>query len=241
MRRVLVTGVIAVVGVALAVAPAGAMGKSSSGGEAAKSPRAILADAKAATSRPSSVAISGTVTTGGQQISLNIVSAHGAGGGTISLGDEKFNIVVARPNLYLKADAATWNKAGGTSGVGQLLADKWIRTTTSNQDFENLAVLVDVSELTHQISSTGTITKGAVTTFRGKRAIPLRNTSSSGDGGGTLYVAATGSPYILAIVGPSGKGQLLFGQYGSAKVPKAPKQSVDLSQLQLQTATTSSS
>jgi hypothetical protein len=228
MRRVLVSGAVAVVGVALWVLPASATSRSASNGEATKSPTTILADAKAATGATTTVRISGTVTSSGKQTSLNIVSAQGSGGGTITTGGATFNIVVVPPNVYLKAEKASWTKLAGSAATGQLLANKWLQTTTADQDFGSFAKLLDAGKLTQQITATGTVTKGGVSTFHGKQAVPLKSKK------GTLYVAATGTPYILGIVGNGAKdgGQLLFTQYGSATVPSAPTDAISLSQLE---------
>ena len=230
MRRIVVGALIVASALALWVAPAVATAKASSNGEAAKSPTRILADAKAATNGTSTVTISGTVVTGGHRVSLNIVSGHGAGGGTISRDGETFRVVVTPPNIYMTADAATWTKVAGNAAAGQLLADKWIQTTTDNTDFGDFSRLVDISALTRTMTPTGTLSRGAVTTYRGKRAIPLIDHTSKDPG--TMYVAATGRPYILGIVSPKGKSHLLFSHYGSAQPPAAPTTSISLSQLQ---------
>jgi hypothetical protein len=228
MRRVLVSGLVAVLGVALWAVAAGATFTSASNGEATKSPTTILADAKAATGATTTVKISGTVTSGGKQTSLNIVSAQGSGGGTITTGGATISIVVVPPNVYLKADNASWTKLAGSAAAGQLLADKWLQTTTADQNFGSFAKLLDAGTLTQQITATGTVSKGGVTTFHGKQAVPLKSKK------GTLYVAAAGTPYILGIVGNTAKdgGQVLFTQYGSATVPSAPSDAVSLAQLE---------
>ena len=49
------------------------------------------------------------------------------------------------------------------------------------------------------------------------------------------YVAATGKPYVLGMVRTGAKrGELVFSQFGTAKVPKAPSHTIDLSQLEQQ-------
>ena len=220
-----------VVGVALWVVPADAKALSSaSNGEATKSAETILADAKAATKASASVAISGTAIDKGKRFSFNIVSSRGgAGGGTITSGGATFTIVVSPPKVYLKADKASWNKLSGSPAAGQLFADKWFQTTTANRDFRSFAGLVDSTKLTQRITANDSLTKGAVTTFHGRKAVPLRDGTD-----GTLYVAATGTPYILGLVGTGAQrgSQILFSDYGSAKVPSAPTNVISLSQLQ---------
>ena len=53
-------------------------------------------------------------------------------------------------------------------------------------------------------------------------------------------MAATGKPYVLGLVGAGKKntGELRFTQYDTAKVPKAPKSSIDLGALQSGSTTT---
>lgn len=228
------------VGCSAVLAAGGAWGASGNG-EAAKSPDTILADAVAATSGASTARIAGSVVNNGQRITLDIVSDHGTeGGGTMISGGAKFNIVVAAPSVYLKADAKTWTKVAGDKAAGQLFADKWLQTSADNPQFESFTKLVDLDALTEQITKRpGTVTKGKVTSFHGQQAIPLR--SGTGSSAGTLYVAATGKPYVLGLVGTSktNKGELRFSNYDTAKVPPAPTDAIDLSQLEQQAGSTS--
>ena len=77
VRRIVVSGLMVVVGVAVWVVPADAKALSSaSNGEATKSAETILADAKAATKASASVAISGTAIDKGKRFSFNIVSSR---------------------------------------------------------------------------------------------------------------------------------------------------------------------
>jgi hypothetical protein len=236
MRRLVVSALVAVVSVAFWAAAAGAR-DSTSNGEAAKSATRILADAKAATNGTSTVTISGTIITGGHRLSLDIVSGHGAGGGTIGKDDVTFHIVVTPPNIYLMSKAATWTKITGSRAAGQLFAGKWIQTTTANEDFADFSRLVDISALTGTMTASGAVSKGAITTFRGKPAVPLEDNGSKDPG--TMFVAAVGRPYILGIVSADGKSHLLFSQYGSAKPPTTPKHSISLAELHQQPNTDS--
>jgi len=231
MRRVMASGVVAMLGVALWVLPAGASAPSTSNGEAAKSATTILADAKAATSASSAVRVSGTVVKGGQRTTLNIVSARGGGGGTITTAGATLTIVVVPPNVYMKADKSSWTKLAKSAAAGQLFAGKWLQTTTADANFGSFAQLLDTGTLTQQITSSGKITKGPVTTFRGKQAVPLNDSSGNG---GTLYVAATGTPYILGLAGTGAhkSSQIVFTQYGTAPVPNAPTTAISLAQLE---------
>jgi hypothetical protein len=227
MRRVVALGVAAVSAAVLWAVPAGARTASAGNGEAAKDAAAILADAKVATGGAQTLRISGTVKEDGKTMSLDLVSGHGSGGGTIRRDGSTIRIVVHPPNVYLKADAASWTKLAGTPAAGQLLAGKWLQTTTDDSDFGSFAKLLDASALADGITSTGAVTKGKTTTYRGKKAIPLVD----GDENGTLYVAATGAPYILGVVGSGSKqgSEIRFTQYDTAKIPAEPSNSISVS------------
>jgi hypothetical protein len=80
------------------------------------------------------------------------------------------------------------------------------------------------------IKPEGQVTKQAVTSVDGKRAIPLLDSN-----GGTLYVAATGPAYILKITNTGkssgGAGTITFDHYGNAAIPAVPTGAVDLPSL----------
>jgi hypothetical protein len=227
--RVLFAVSCAVASVVVAPIAAGAASNTSGNGEVSKLPDTIFQDAVAATNATSAVRISGTVVNGSEHVTINIVSGHGSGGGTIAVNGEKFAIVVSPPNVYLKANAKTWTKVAHTALAGQLFADKWLQTTSDDPDFGTFAQLVDIGALTQSLSSNTDITKGKTTTFHGKPAIPLH----SGTESSTLYVAATGDPFILGLAGTGkNQGELHFTGYGSAKLPKVPSHAINLDQLE---------
>jgi hypothetical protein len=196
--------------------------------EADKPPAKILADAKKATNNAKAVRIKGTVHSDGRDVHLDVISGHGRGGGTIGVDGATFHVVVDPPAIYLKAGASTWKQLTGSDAAVQLLANRWLKTTTSNADYSSFAKLVDVKQLTDSIGTTATITKRRTTRYHDTSAIPLVNTSSHG----VLYVAAKGTPYILGIRDEQGNSELRFVDYGSATAPKVPKHPVDLSELE---------
>jgi hypothetical protein len=208
---------------------AGAASSSTGNGEVSRLPDTIFQDAVAATSATPAVRISGSVVNGSQHVTIDIVSGHGSGGGTMAVNGEKFAIVVSPPNVYLKANAKTWTKVAHTALAGQLFANKWLQTTSDNPDFGTFAELVDIGALTQSLSSSTDITKGKTTMFHGQSAIPLH----SGAEPSTLYVAATGDPFILGLAGTGkNQGELRFSGYGSAKLPKVPSHAINLDQLE---------
>jgi len=175
---------------------------SSSNGEANKTAAQILADAKAATSQASSLRVVGKIIEKGNQTQLDLAVGHGGGGGTVGVSYKTFQVVLHEPNLYVKADTATWTQLV-TPTEAQMLAGKWTQTTTANPEFADLVSLLDASRLLTALSPQATLEKGATTSFHGASAIPL--TDQAGNKG-TLYVAATGPPHILGVTGGDGTG-----------------------------------
>ena len=198
------------------------------GGEASKSPQQIVKDAQQATGNATSVHLKGSGTSGGTAVQVDIVAGHGHGGGLISENGETFQTVLDGNTVYLEADAATWTKVSNAT-VSRLLAGKWIKTTTDNQDFSAIDGLLDISQFVSNFSQFGTLTKGNLTTLKGVPVVPVTDHESDG---GVLYVASTGTPYIVAL-GATGsdRGMIYFDQYGTAKVPPDPPHAIDLNAL----------
>jgi hypothetical protein len=212
---------------AVQVVPALAAGSS---GEAAKTAQQILVDARVATTSATSVRVAGSVGQGASATTLNVVAGHSEGGGLIGVGGATFNVIIHATKVYLKADEATWTKEANAAVAG-LLANRWLQTTTADKDFANFVQLLEVPSLTKGLlSPSGQVVKGKMTTYNGTPAIPLVD---KGKSGGTLYVAATGSPYVLGLVGSaSNPGSIRFTQYNTVKVPAAPSGAVNLNQLE---------
>ena len=225
-RRIIRLAAVATLGVSLLGACGG--GSASANGEASKPADQILKDAQAATGSASTVHITGSIDTGGNRVQLDVVADHTRGGGVITEAGMVFDTVLLGKTVYLKADAQTWTKAANPS-VARMLADKWLKTTTNNQSFNEFTTLLDISKLVSNLTSSGKLVKGSATVVDGVKVMPITDTGSDG---GTLYVALTGSPYIVAVRGPTaGSGSIHFGAYNSAKVPAPPAKAIDLSGL----------
>lgn len=204
-------------------------------GEASKDVATIVADAQAATAGASTVRISGSINQAGARTSLNVVAGHGEGGGVLFQQGNRFQLIVHGSDLFLKAPAATWTAFSSGEDpasakiAAQLFGGKWVRMSTTDPEFGGMAKLFEISSFAENAGDLSAVTKGAVTTFHGARAIPLHEDADQS----TVYVAATGTPYMLGRTATgTNPGSIVFSQYGSAKVPPAPAHSVDLSALQ---------
>lgn len=204
-------------------------GGSSSNNASGKSADQILRDAQTATDNASTMRVAGSVKDNGTVTTLDIVAGHGRGGGTVGQSGATFDVVVGTSKIFVKADNATWLMlSGGDSVASELLADRWISTSLSNRDFADVTALFDISKFTQLMNPVGQLSVGKVTTRNGVSVIPLNDSA-----GGTLYVAAKGPPYMIAVVGGGGEsGELTFSEHGTAKVPSEPTEALDIDQLQ---------
>jgi hypothetical protein len=199
-----------------------------SNGEASKSANTIFADAERATESAASVHIAGRFNSGSDKIALDLVDSSKRSGGTIADDGQTFQVILAGKTAYIKGSKATMTKISGTA-AGQLLGGRWLKTTPGNQDFGSLTGLFKLSNLIGSIQPEGSLRKGSPTTVKGQSAIGLTDPAHKA----TLYVATSGRPYMIELVGGPGQpGTLTFDQFGSATPPAIPKGAVDLDQLE---------
>jgi hypothetical protein len=203
-------------------------GGASDNGVAAKSPDAIVSAATNAVTGVKSVHVSGSVTSNGSPINLDLTLAAGkGGGGQMSEGGLSFKIIDLSQVVYLNGSDAFWRHVGGNAAA-QLFHGKWLRAPATGQ-FASLAALTDVRALFSKLLSThGTLAKGGTSTVAGQKVVAVRDTTM----GGTLYVATTGPAYPIQIskTGSQG-GHITFDRYNQAVTLKAPAGSIDVSQL----------
>ena len=114
----------------------------------------------------------------------------------------------------------------GNDAAATLLAGKWIQGTTADENLAGLASLADISKMSESLlKPDGTVTKGPVTVYQGKKAIPLHD---DGANPSTLYIAATGPPYPLGVVkDDTAAGAVRFSKYGKVHPPTPPARGHD--------------
>ena len=202
-------------------------------GEALKTGQQVLTDAVTAAEAASSFRMAGTITTGGQKIGLDLTIVRGRGAtGSMTLGGEKVNLIVVGKDAYMKADAAFWTRFGGSNGsaIAQLVAGKWFKFPTDNSQFGALTGFTDPKSFFDSLSTSGgaIVNKGA-TTYKGQSVVNI----FGGEENGTLYVAATGPAYPVAITktGSGEGGAITFDNWNESVTLKAPSGAIDISQL----------
>ena len=224
------TGVLAVL-VASAVLLAGCGGSGSkSNGEAGKAPKQVVADALKAAVGAKGVHVSGSVVSSGTAITLDLRIVKGAGGsGQMSEQGLSFQLVRVGGKAYIKGSDAFWKKFAG-AGVATLLHDKWLSGSATTGNLASLTALTDISKLFNgALGAHGTLKNAGETTYKGQKVVALKDTTK----GGTLYVAATGTPYPIAIVAPNNgkQGSITFDDWNKTVSISAPKGAIDMSSL----------
>jgi hypothetical protein len=222
MRRVGISLVL------LATLLAGCGGGSSSNGEAKKSAADVVADAKQAALAAESVHVAGAITDNGAPLSLDLQLLTGVGAkGTMSENHLPFDLIRVGDSAYIKGSDAFLKKFAGAGGQA-LLHGKWLKGSATTGDLAAITPLTDVRKLFNaSLGSHGTLKNRGETTHDGKKVVAIEDTTR----GGTLYVAATGTPYPVAISETKGRGELRFDKWNESVSVKAPKGAVDMSKL----------
>jgi hypothetical protein len=219
MRRRPVIVPAAAAAAALALGACGGGSSSSGGGVASQSASQIVTTAANALRTVSSVHVAGNVSEGASGtlgLDLRLVPGKGATG-TMTQNGSSVRLVILGQQVYLNGGAAFWRKAAGAT-VAQKLAGHWIKGPSAQ--FGGLADELTVNELLKGLlDNHGGLVKGGSTTVGGRRAVSVVDHSK----GGTLDVAATGTPYPLQLSNSGADGgKVTFGDFNAPVSLTAP-------------------
>jgi len=139
--------------------------------------------------------------------------------------------VVVGKNGYLKADSAFWNQFAGSSGamIAQLLAGRWLKFPVDNAQFQPLVAFSSPNAFFDSLKSgaDSALKNDGKTTYKGQSVVALNDGEE-----GTLYVAATGTPYPVALAKTgSESGSIEFSDWNAAVSVSAPENVLDFSHL----------
>ncbi|HEY3577681.1 MAG TPA: hypothetical protein VGK68_06775 [Gaiellaceae bacterium] len=224
--RALVLGLV----LAAVLAGCGSSGESAkSNGEESKPAAQVLADAKAAASNASSAHVSGSIQSKGTPITLDLTTARAKGAkGSMSTSGLKFDLVRVGDTLYIRgSDEFLKHFAGGVAA--QLLHDKWLKASATHGRLKSLAPLTNLGALFAGVSAQhGKLVNDGKKTYKGDDVVVIRDTSDNS----RLYVAATGKPYPVAIVGgkKGESGTITFDDWNKSVSFTAPDGAIDISQ-----------
>jgi hypothetical protein len=195
---------------------------------AGKGPEAIVADAKAAAAKAATVHITGSTVSAKRPISIDMELVAGKGAkGNLELGGlGGFRIVALERAFYLNGSADFYRRLAG-SAAAELLHGKWLKAPAGSGNFASLAQLTNLNGLLESsLASHGTLVKGPLATVEGQQAVSVRDAGR----GGTLYVAATGTPYPLKLTHEG--GDVFFRDWNKPVTLTAPAKAINITQLQ---------
>jgi hypothetical protein len=197
--------------------------------EASKPAPQVLADTKAAATSASSARVSGSIRSGGTPITLELTTVRNKGAkGSMSTSGLKFDLVRIDDTLYIRGSDDFYKHFAGAA-VAQLLHGKWLKASATHGRLESLGPLTSIGALFAGISSQhGKLTNEGKTTYKSQDVVAIRDTSD----GSKLYVAATGKPYPVAIVGgkKNQSGTITFGDWNKSVSLSAPNDAIDIGQ-----------
>lgn len=213
--------------VAIALAGLSACGgPSQPSGLVSQSAESIVAAAIRAAASARSVHMTGSLVRNGRPLALNLDLQQGKGArGTISLAGLSFQFIQVSGAVYIKANRAFLKHFGNSSVLR--LSGRWLRSTPAASRVGSFGGLTDLREVfATLLRSHGVLRKLGTTTFEGRSAVAIRDTTR----GGTLYIASTGKPYPLGMRNP-GEGQIRLDRYNEQVKLDPPSNAVNLSQL----------
>ncbi len=221
---------LALVVTAVLVAGCGSSSKAAKpNNEASKPADQVLADAKAAATSASSAHVSGKLVSNGTAITLDLSMARDKGAkGSVSINGLGFDLVKIGDTAYIKGSDAFYQHFAGPA-VAQLIHGKWIKAPTTSKQFRSFAALASVSGLFAEIGANhGKLVNDGKTTYKGQPVVAIRDLSDDSK----LYVAATGKPYPVAIVGgrKNQSGTVTFSDWNQPVSLSAPSGALDVSQ-----------
>jgi hypothetical protein len=202
---------------------------SPSNGEALLSGTQVLADAQVAAKTASSVHVSGSGFSGSQPIQVDLTLGSDGANGSLTLGGLEVEIIRAEGNTYIRGSDAFYKHYAGAAAA-QLLHDRWLKVPASSGQLKQLGTFTSTDGFFKTLSSGhGKLVNLGLKTYKGQQVVAVHDAKKNA----TLYVAATGKPYPVAIVKAQGKntGTLTFSQWNEPFSVSPPKNAMDLSQL----------
>jgi hypothetical protein len=198
-----------------------------SNGEASKPGADVVTDAIAAANGATSVHVKGSGTSSGQPLLIDLYLVAGKGGkGRLTISGLTFDIVRIGDTAYFKGDKAFWKNFGG-SAMAALIQGRWLKESAVKGQLSSFTPLTDIKRLFNAIlASHGNLKNKGEITRNGARVVELDDTTK----GGSLFVAATGSPYPLSIA-KKGEGEITFTAWNEPVTMTAPAKSIDASKL----------
>lgn len=204
-------------------------GSSGSNGEASQSANQVFADAKATAKSASSVHVAGDGFSGKQPIRVDLTFGGKDATGSLRVNGLEVDIIRTGGTTYVRGSDAFYKHYAGAAAA-TFLHDKWLKVPASNGlDAQFRPFTSTDAFFTEVAAKHGKLVNQGATTFKGEDVVAIHDTTKDA----TLYVAANGKPYPVAVVSNGGdkRGTITFGDWDKPFSVSAPKGALDLSQL----------
>ena len=195
--------------------------------EASKPPAQVLTDAKSAATQASSAHVAGSIRSSGAPITIDLSTARNKGAkGSMSTNGLSFDLVRIGDTLYIRGSDAFLKHFAGAAAA-RLLHGKWLKASATHGRLRSLAPLTSLAALFGGITTHhGRLVNDSKSTYKGQPVVVIRDTSDNS----RLYVAATGKPYPVALVGSKKQpGTITFGDWNKSVSLSAPSGAIDIS------------
>jgi hypothetical protein len=212
---------------ALILVIAGCGGGSSSNGEAKKTAAQVVADAQAAATSATLVHVTGAGRDNNQPLKLDLWIGKAKAKGRLVENGLAFQLIRVGKVVFVKGSDAFLKKFAGTAAV-TLFHNRWLKSSATTGELAALTPLTDLASFFKGVlGQHGKIENKGETTFKGQKVVEIRDTTD----GGSLYIAATGAAYPIALAGSALQGNVSFTDWNADVTIAAPKGAVDLSKL----------
>jgi hypothetical protein len=199
-----------------------------------------IADAsKKAMSGLDAVKVSGTVTTNGQEVTIDVqTNDKGDCTGSIGTGGGTAELLGTGGDIWFKPDEAFWKASAGDAAdqIMSLVGDKWVVVPSSGDSFDQFCDIDDLlDELIKSDKEDGDkYTKKDTEDVDGDEAVPVEHTSDD-DGSSVGYVLVDEPHYLVKIEKTDGDdtGKVTFSEFDEKFEVSAPAEDeiVDLDKL----------
>jgi hypothetical protein len=195
--------------------------------EASKPAAQVLTDAKSAATQASSAHVVGSIKSTGTPITIDLSTARNKGAkGSMSTSGLSFDLVRIGDTLYIRGSDAFLKHFAGAAAA-QLLHGRWLKASATHGRLRSLAPLTSLAALFGGITTHhGKLVNDGKTTYKGQPVVVIRDASDNSK----LYVAATGKPYPVALVGSKKQpGTITFGDWNKSVSLSAPSGAISIS------------
>jgi hypothetical protein len=202
-------------------------GGGSTNGEAKKPAGRVVTDAQQAAARARIVHVVGNGIDNGTPLKLDLWLANGKGKGHLEERGAGFDVVRIGDTMYVKGSSAFLKRFAGAAAAA-LLHDRWLKAPATKGPLAALAPLTDKRQFMRaSLGQHGKLENRGLTERRGAKVVQIVDTTQ----GGSLFVAAEGTPYPVALAGGQAQGNVSFSDWDAGESIVAPKGALDLSKL----------